>query len=110
MRLEEVLAHPPRVLTPEQRALYFEQGYLHLEDFVSSDWIERLQSASARLIEQSRPLTESNEMFVLDQGHCAEVPRLRRLNRHGGLRRRSSGSTRRSRRSRTSRRTSSDPM
>ena len=81
MRLEEVLSHPPRVLTPEQRAFYFEQGYLHLEDFVSSDRIERLQRASARLVEQSRPLTESNDMFVLDQGHCAEAPRLRRLNR-----------------------------
>ena len=84
MRLEEVLACPPQVLTPEQRAFYFEQGYLHLEDFVSSDWIARLRSASMRLVERSRPLTESNEMFVLDKGHCAEAPRLRRLNRAVG--------------------------
>ena len=81
MRLNEVLAHPPRVLTPEQRTFYFEQGYLHLEGFVSHDWIDHLRRASARLVEQSRPLTESNEMFVLDKDHCAEAPRLRRLNR-----------------------------
>ena len=80
MRLDDVLSYPPRVLTREQRALYFEQGYLHLEDFVSADRIDRLQRASARLIERSRALTESNEMFVLDKGHCAAAPRLRRLN------------------------------
>ena len=81
-----MLSHPPRVLTPEQRDFYFEQGYLHLQDFVSPDWIARLQRASARLVEQSRPLTESNEMFVLDRGHCAQAPRLLRLNPRGRLR------------------------
>ena len=81
MRLDAVLAHLPRVLTPEQRAFYFEQGYLHLEEFISSDRIGRLRRASACLVEQSRPLTESNEMFVLDKGHRADAPRLRRLNR-----------------------------
>ncbi len=80
MQLDEVLAYPPRALTREQRSLYFEQGYLHLREFVSPEWVERLQRASERLVEQSRQLTESNEMFVLDKGHCAPAPRLRRLN------------------------------
>ena len=68
------------MLTREQRALYFEQGYLHLEDFVSADRIARLQRGE-RPIDRAEPaLTESNEMFVLDKGHCAAAPRLRRLN------------------------------
>ena len=80
MTLDEVLSYPPRVLSREQRAIYFETGYLRLESRVSTDWVERLRSASMRLIEISRPLTESNDMFVLDEGHCAQTPRLRRLN------------------------------
>ena len=80
MTLDEVFSYPPRVLSREQRALYFEEGYLCLEGLVAADWIERLRQASARMIELSRPLTESNETFVLDEGHSGEAPRLRRLN------------------------------
>ena len=77
---KEVLSHPPSVLSIEQRAAYFDQGYLKLENWVSGDWIARLRAASHRIIERSRSVTESNEMFVLDEGHSASSPRLRRLN------------------------------
>ena len=80
MTLEEVLSHPPSVLSVEQRAAYFEQGYLKLENWVSENWVERLRAASHRIIERSRSVTASNEMFVLDEGHSATSPRLRRLN------------------------------
>ena len=79
MTLDEVLSHAPSVLSPVQRSAYFELGYLHLEGLVSAEWVERLRRATARMIELSRPLTESNRMFVLDEGHTEQAPRLRRL-------------------------------
>lgn len=80
MTLDEVLSHPPKVLSRDQRAEYFEMGYLRLESLISGEWLERLRDARTRLTELSRGLTESNDMFVLDKGHSAEWPRLRRLN------------------------------
>ena len=80
MKLDEVLSYTPRVLSSEQRAAYFANGYLRMENLVSRNWVERLGAASQRMIELSRSLTESNEMFVLDEGHNLASPRLRRLN------------------------------
>ena len=80
MILDDVLSHPPKVLSSDQRAEYVETGYLRLESLISGDWIERLRDARTRLTELARELTESNDMFVLDKGHSAELPRLRRLN------------------------------
>ena len=80
MTPEEVLSYPPRVLSQAQRGSYFEDGYLRLENLIPPDWVARLQEATARMIELSRTLSGSNEMFVLDEGHTAESPRLRRLN------------------------------
>jgi hypothetical protein len=77
---EEVLSYPPRVLTQAQRESYFEDGYLRMEGLISPDWVARLQVATARMVELSRGQSESNEMFVLDAGHTAATPRLRRLN------------------------------
>ena len=80
MTLDDVLSHLPKVLSSEQRAEYFDRGYLRLESLISGDWLERLRDARTRLTELSRGLAESNDMFVLDKGHSAESPRLRRLN------------------------------
>lgn len=80
MILEQVLSHPTRVLSTAQRTAYFDTGYLRLENLLSIDLVDRLRQASNRMIECARPVTESNEMFVLDDGHSTESPRLRRLN------------------------------
>ena len=77
---EEVLSYPPRVLTQGQRESYFEDGYLRLEGLISPDWVARLQEATDNLVELSRGLSDSDDMFVLDARHTAAAPRLRRLN------------------------------
>ena len=79
MTPEQVLAHPPKVLTQAQREAYFRDGYLLLERFVSDDWLATLRGLSEHFIEESRHRTASDETFDLEPDHCATAPRLRRL-------------------------------
>jgi len=79
MKPEDILARPANVLTAEQRAFYFDNGYLTLERFVSADWLQRLNKVTGEFVDESRKLTKSNGKFDLEPDHTAENPRLRRL-------------------------------
>ena len=79
MTPEDILSHPARVLTPEQRHYYFDYGYVVVEGAIDTPWLDRLRGASAEMVERSRPLARSEQGFVLEDGHTADNPRLRRL-------------------------------
>ena len=79
MTPEDVLAIKPRVLTQKQREFYFENGYILLEKFLPDSWIERLRSATDEMVDKSRSVTKSDEVWDVDKGHTRENPRLRRL-------------------------------
>lgn len=79
MEPEEVLAHPPRILTQEQREFYFDRGYLLLEQIIPRAWIDRLNAVTEEFVERSRALARSDAIFDLEPGHTSENPRLRRL-------------------------------
>ena len=79
MKPEQVLQYRPIVLPEAQRAEYFEKGYLVLPDYVSLAWIERLRAAMMETIETSRSVTESDGVFILEEGHSVETPRLHRI-------------------------------
>lgn len=79
MTPEQVLSHPPRVLTQKQRESYFSEGYLLLEKIVPQEWIERLRAATEELVERSRKVAKSDAVWDLEPGHRAEAPRLRRV-------------------------------
>ncbi len=74
MQPEKVLQHKPTVLTDAQRAAYFAGGYLVLPDYVPASWLARLQAATAALLERSRAVSRSDEIFVLEDGHSAAQP------------------------------------
>jgi hypothetical protein len=80
MKLDEILSSPAKVLSQEQRQRYFETGYLQLPHFIGMNWIERLRTTTAEFVEQSRKLTESNDMILLEPGHKCDNPRPLRLN------------------------------
>ena len=80
MTPEQVLAHPPKVLTDAQREAYFRDGYLLLQRFVPEDWLATLRALSEHFIGESRSATAADERFDLESDHCATAPRLRRLN------------------------------
>jgi ectoine hydroxylase len=76
---EQVLSHPPRVLSQKQREFYFSEGYLLLEKIIPQEWIERLRAATEELVERSRKVTKSDAVWDLEPGHRADAPRLRRV-------------------------------
>jgi len=79
MTSEDILAHPPRVLTTAQRERYFATGYLAAEGLIPDTWLRRLHALSAEFIDQSRAHTASNEAFDLAPQHTADAPHVRRL-------------------------------
>lgn len=67
------------MLSAKQISFYRENGYLLVEDVVTAEQLERMRAIAYEFIEESRAVTESNEMFDLDEGHSAETPRLTRV-------------------------------
>ena len=79
MKPQDVLEHAPLVLTAEQRQSYFRDGYLVLPDYVPHAWLKRLRAAMSELIERSRGVARSDGIYVLEEGHSADDPRLHRI-------------------------------
>ncbi len=75
----EIMSNPPRVLNQDERAFYFDQGYIVKERAIGSDWLGRLNTATAALVETARSMKCSTQTYDLDAGHTAENPRLRRI-------------------------------
>jgi ectoine hydroxylase-related dioxygenase (phytanoyl-CoA dioxygenase family) len=69
------------MLKPEQVQFYKDNGYIAASNVLSKDEISALQKVTDDFIEQSRSVTESNDVFDLEDGHTPERPRLRRLHR-----------------------------
>lgn len=67
------------MLTPDQIRFYRENGYLMIEDAVSTDLLTRLRDVTHAFIDASREVTESNDAYDLDRGHSADAPRLTRI-------------------------------
>jgi len=80
MLADDVLRQRPVVLSQEQREHYFEHGYLHLDGFISDEWMDRLWAVTDRFIEGSRAVSQSDSTFDLEPNHSKDEPRLRRLN------------------------------
>lgn len=79
MTPEEILTHPPRVLTQGQRERYFATGFLAAEGLIPAEWIRRLSELSDAFLDRSRSVSESNETFDLGPEHRPERPHVRRL-------------------------------
>ncbi|MBV9378586.1 MAG: phytanoyl-CoA dioxygenase family protein, partial [Alphaproteobacteria bacterium] len=58
---------------------YFSDGFLVLPDYVPGPWLARLSAATQKLLDRSRCVTRSDSIFVLEEGHSAQNPRLHRV-------------------------------
>ena len=67
------------MLSAAQKAAYAEDGYLLVEDAVTAEELAALRSVTDALIEASRGVTESDEVYDLDRGHGPDSPRLTRI-------------------------------
>ena len=79
MTPEDILSTPAKILTAQQREFYFENGYILLERIIPDEVVENLRTVTEAMVDRSREISESNEIWDLDKGHSAEKPRLRRL-------------------------------
>ena len=79
MKPNDVLQHPANVLTDDQRRAFFDKGYVALPDYVPERWLVRLRAAMAELLDRSRSKTETDSIYVLEEGHSASDPRLHRV-------------------------------
>ena len=79
MAPEEVLKNEPQFVSREQQKSYFENGYLLIENAIDSQTLCKLQDTTARVIDDSRQVTQSDATWDLEPGHCSDNPRLRRL-------------------------------
>lgn len=78
MDREEILSQPACVLTQEQRQFFQEQGYLAFPGLIEEAYLVRMREALAKVVDRSRELKASTNMFDLEKGHSSENPRLRR--------------------------------
>lgn len=69
-----------KILTEDLRTKYLEQGYCGGQNWVSSEWLKRLNDVTNAFIEESRSVERSGAKFDLEPGHTRANPRLRRLN------------------------------
>ena len=65
--------------TAEQLRLYEENGYVLIEDAVSAEQLAAMREVTHDLIERSRAVAESDEVYDLDEGHGPGSPRLTRI-------------------------------
>ena len=67
------------MLTTEQQDFYDQNGYLMVENVITKDQLNKLQTITYEFIEASRNIQENDDVFDLDEGHSAENPRLTRI-------------------------------
>ena len=67
------------MLSKEQKSFYQERGYLLVENAVSPTQLSKLQKITYDLIERSKSVVESNDIYDLDEGHNSFTPRLTRI-------------------------------
>jgi ectoine hydroxylase len=79
MLKHDILKHPSRLLTKAQRERFFEEGAVLVEGAVSEAWLKRLRAASQEIIERGRAVTTSDGVYIVEDGHSTESPRLKRL-------------------------------
>jgi ectoine hydroxylase-related dioxygenase (phytanoyl-CoA dioxygenase family) len=67
------------MLTRDQIEFYDANGYLIVEDAVTPEEVQELRRIASEFIERSRDVTQSNDVFDLDEGHTRQQPKLTRI-------------------------------
>jgi len=61
------------------RKQFHDQGFFVVPDLLEQSAIQRFRDVSDALVERSRGVTKSDDIFDLEQDHTSERPRLRRI-------------------------------
>lgn len=79
MLAEEIVRHPARIMTADQRKSYFDDGFVLLPKLIGDEWLKPLHEVIGRFVERSRQISRSNSVFDIEPDHTADNPRLRRV-------------------------------
>ena len=79
MYVDDIRKYAPEAMTKAQREQFFEDGCLVLENAIDDAWLTRLRAAVDDRIDRSRTVIRNDGIFILEDGHSPEDPRLRRL-------------------------------
>ena len=79
MLIQDVLKHPARTMSEAKREQFVEEGCCVVEGLMSPEWVARLKAAMEEMVDASRRVAQNDGRFILEDGHSAETPRLRRL-------------------------------
>ncbi len=67
------------MLTNEQIRQYQDDGYVMVSDVFSTELVQKMRDATDRLVEASRELNASDNVYDLAPAHTAQKPRVRRI-------------------------------
>ena len=67
------------MLSKEQVESFSSNGFLVVPDVLTADQVAEARRIVDGLIEQSRSVTENNDLFVLEPGHTADTPMIARV-------------------------------
>ncbi len=81
MTPEDIINHPPIILSQEERKRYFSEGYTSSPAITPPELLKKIQQMSADFLEKSLELEASNEFFDLGPNHSSQTPHVRRLRR-----------------------------
>ena len=69
----------PAMLSSEQIAAYQTDGYLLIDNVIPKPLLEELQLVTQQYIADSAHVSQDNDLYDLDDGHCADNPRPNRI-------------------------------
>ncbi|MEM7210036.1 MAG: phytanoyl-CoA dioxygenase family protein [Pseudomonadota bacterium] len=76
---EQVFANTPTVLRPDQRAHFYDEGYLAIPALLDKKTVGELRAIMQRSIESSADPKGPDNQFDFEAGHSPESPKLRRV-------------------------------
>ena len=73
---EQILSHPSKVLSQEQRQDYFDLGYVKVEGLIPKNTLVELRRVIDKVLDSSREESQSVMVFNLGPGHSPQKPLL----------------------------------
>ena len=67
------------ILSKDEVNFYNEKGYLLVEDVITTNQHNEMLNLVKDFFEKSKSINENNNIFDLEDGHCATSPRLKRI-------------------------------
>jgi ectoine hydroxylase len=79
MTPDDILSHPPLIMTQGQREGYFRDGFAAVPNATPADVLAGIRAKSQGFLDKSRAVSGAHEFFDLGPNHSPDHPHVRRL-------------------------------